>query len=75
VLLLAGAERGLKIAVLAPLGRLPGQHITAPVDAARTVAPNIAGLVDEDYLAAQYLGRTDSLFARYVMRRVPDSPE
>jgi hypothetical protein len=75
LLLLAGAERSLKITVLAPLRRLPGQHVTAPVAEARAIAPNIAGLVDEDYLAAQYLGRIDSFFARHLMRWAPTPRE
>ncbi|MBP1619292.1 MAG: hypothetical protein H6Q02_59 [Acidobacteria bacterium] len=74
VLLFAGAERSVKHWVLAPLGLLPGQVIDAPIAEARAVAPNIATLEQDDYLAAQYLGRTDSFFARVLMRRPAAGP-
>ena len=74
VLLLAGAERSVKHWILAPLGLLPGQVIDAPIAEARAVAPNIATLEQDDYLAAQYLGRTDSFFARVLLRRPAAGP-
>jgi hypothetical protein len=71
LLLAAGAERSVKHWVLAPFGLLPGQIVEAPIAEARAVAANVASLVQEDYLAAQYLGSTDSFFARRLMRRPP----
>ena len=75
LLLLAGAERSAKLWILAPLRLLPGQVIDTPIAEARTIAPNIASLVEEAFLAAQYLGGADSFFARHLMRRAPTPRE
>ena len=74
LLLLLSAERSLKLYVLTPLERLPGQGIATTIATARQEVRGLAylGATPEFDFAAQYLGRRNSIFGTILMRSRPD---
>ncbi|OFV79913.1 MAG: hypothetical protein A2Y78_11650 [Acidobacteria bacterium RBG_13_68_16] len=70
VLLVASAERSLKVYALAPIGKLEGQGIGTTIVTARRYADDLAKLpgTPEFNVASQYLGNPDGFFGRYLMK-------
>jgi hypothetical protein len=69
VLVLASAERSMKVFGLAALGKLDGQGIGTTIVTARQYADDLAMLpgTPDFNVASQNLGNRDSLFGRYLM--------
>jgi hypothetical protein len=70
LLVLASAERSLKIYVLAPLGRVADPGIQTTIATATRYRDSLADLphTPEFDTAAQYLGSRDTIFGRYLMK-------
>lgn len=71
--LLLTTERTIKAYVLVPLGLAGAQGITTTIATAGRAGDRLVHLRDKDDhgVASQYLGSTDSVFGRYLMKTKP----
>ncbi len=76
LLVLASAERSLKIYVLAPFGGVGDQGIDTTIATATRHAGSLAALprTPDFDTPSQYLGSRDSTFGRYLMKPVHPAP-